>query len=634
MIKRLCILLCVVCSMCGAHAETYHFYIDDQTGWGDQFALYVWGDAELYGGWPGQVNPQATIISGVHYKIYSYNAQSGSEVNYHLIANNNGNSSTQLADFDVSEARDYYFRATTSGMVEVEAPLPSSMTAGTLKVDYTTPISANNRVIYELNLYDFTSAGTLAAAEARLDYLDKLGIDIIWLMPIYPRSVEGKIGSLGSPYAARDFRAVNPAHGSMADLQSFVQAAHQRGMSVWLDWVPNHTGLDHVWVSSHPEYYVWENGAIVHPNGYGDVYQLNYNSSALCSEMTNAMLYWVNEADIDGFRCDYVSSNAIPVSYWQTAIPALQNNNHNKRVEMLGEADFTEAAQRGRLFQAGFDFDFAWGYADGLKSVGTGTSAANARNAAQSLLSVLNNSYGSMSRMSYITNHDDIGNNFSSNYMTQCGTNVLPLTVMYFTFFGMPLIYNGQEIGYRNILNYFNRNTAISSVSPNIVTQNTFRALVALKHTLPALADGDATHRASTRLLTTNNSSVIAFEKSKNGNSVVVVLSLSDRAIDVTITGLASGDYYRVLDSETISSGFAAPTCYLASPATIHLPAKGYHIYTSGEIENILNPNQNATALETLSGASQPRAHKYIQDGQLLIKREGKNYTILGTRCH
>ena len=629
MSKRLSIVLLVVFSMCLAHADTFHFYIDDQTGWGNNFALYVWGDAELYGGWPGQMNPAASIIGGVYYKTYTYTAQPSSRVNYHLIANNNGNSATQLRDFDVSEARDYYFRATTSGMVEVEAPLPSSMDDGTLDVDYTTPISSNNRVIYELNLYNFTSAGTLAAAEARLDYLDKLGVDIIWLMPIYPRSVEGRIGSLGSPYAARDFRAVNPAHGTLADLQSFVNAAHERGMSVWLDWVPNHTGLDHVWVSSHPEYYVWENNAIVHPNGYGDVYQLNYNSSALRTAMTDAMLYWVNEADIDGFRCDYVSSNAIPVSYWQSAIPALQNNSHNKRVELLGEADFTEAAQRGRLFQAGFDFDFAWGYADGLKSVGTGTSADNARNAAQSLLTVLNNSYSSMSRMSYITNHDDIGTNFSSNYMTQCGTNVLPLTVMYFTFFGMPLIYNGQEIGYSGILDYFNRNAVLSSVTPNTTTQNTFRALVALKHTLPALADGDATHRASTRLLTTNNSSVIAFEKSKDGNAVVVVLSLSNRAVDVTITGLAAGDYYRVLDSETISTGFNVSTPYLSSPATIHLPAKGYHIYTSGGLENILTPNHHATQLETLS-SPHDRAHKYIQGGQLLISREGKTYTILG----
>lgn len=467
-----------------------------------------------------------------------------------------------------------------TAMVEVCPVHASAMVGeGVLSVDSTTAISPDNRVIYELNLYDFTSAGTLNAAAQRLPELRRLGIDIIWLMPIYPRGVQGKIGSLGSPYAPRDYMAVNPAHGSLADLQAFVSQAHSLGMSVWLDWVPNHTGLDHVWVSSHPEYYVWQGSDIVHPSNYGDVYQLNYGSADLCNAMTEAMLYWVEQADIDGFRCDYVSSQQIPLSYWQQAIPALQNNTRGKRVEMMGEADFT-SRDASRLLQAGFDYDYAWGYADGLKSVGTGTSVAGAKNAAQNLLNALSNNFSNMSRMAYLTNHDDIGDNFCCNYMTQCGANVAPLTVMYFTFFGMPLLYNGQEIGSTAILNYFNRNT-INWSSVNTRLHNTIRALIALKHTQPALADGKASGRATTRMLNTNNNSVIAFERTKSDNTVLVVISLSDQPVQVTLSSVTAGAYTRVLDSQTITQGFSTTTATLSSSPVISLPAKGYHVYTN-----------------------------------------------------
>ncbi len=213
------------------------------------------------------------------------------------------------------------------GLLAMVAPLSAAWT-----VDYTEPLSDNNRVIYEMNVYDFTPQGTFAAAEQRLPELRKLGIDIIWLMPIYPRGVVGKIGSLGSPYAVKDYKAVNPHHGAMTELQSFVAAAHELGMKVWLDWVPNHTAKDHAWVSTHPEYYHRVNGVIQTPPYFGDVYQLDFQSSTgLADAMIDAMLYWVNQADIDGFRCDYVASTWIGAKFLKRAIEALQNNNRGKR---------------------------------------------------------------------------------------------------------------------------------------------------------------------------------------------------------------------------------------------------------------------------------------------------------------
>lgn len=626
MTRRILIIITIVLSSLIARADTFRFYIDDQTGWGNNFALYVWGDSELYGGWPGAKNPAVTLINGVGFKTFTYSAAPNAAVNYHLIASNNGDSQTQLQDFDVSLARDYYFRATISGLVEIEAPSGSTPSTGSLIVDNTTPISPANRVIYELNLYDFTSAGTLQAAKNRLPELRRLGIDIIWLMPIYPRSVQGRIGSLGSPYAARDFTAVNPDHGTLADLKSFVSEAHRLGMAVWLDWVPNHTGLDHVWVSSHPEYYVWQNGAIVHPNNYGDVYQLNYNSAALRNAMTDAMLYWVNEADIDGFRCDYVSSSAIPVSYWQQAIPALQNNNRSKRVEMLGEADFIPQPS---LYAAGFQYDYAWQFNTALKSIGTGTDITNLRSEAQRLLNLLNTAnYSAMNSMVYLTNHDDIGDNFSANYLTQVGVNVAPLTVMFFTLYGMPLLYNGQEVAQPTILNYFNRNSINWQVtSANRPIVNTIRALIALKHTMPALADGSATTRGATSFIATNRSSVIAYRKSKGDNSVLVVINFGNSETDVTLSGIAAGNYTRVLDSRTIASGFNIEDVYLTSSPVIHLPAKGYQVYVFPALPAV---STDINQPHILSTGRSGEVSKILYNGQILLLSDNKIYTAQG----
>ena len=189
-------------------------------------------------------------------------------------------------------------------LLAVVAPMSAVLT-----VDNTEPISDNNRVIYELNLYDFTSQGTLAAAQQRLPELRRLGIDIIWLMPLHPRGEVGKIGALGSPYAVRDYKAVNPDHGTLANLQSFVSTAHNLGMKVWLDWVPNHTAKDHAWVYSHPEYYHRVNGVIQSPPAFGDVYQLDFRaSSGLADAMIDAMRYWVNQADIDGIAIEVIEN--------------------------------------------------------------------------------------------------------------------------------------------------------------------------------------------------------------------------------------------------------------------------------------------------------------------------------------
>ena len=197
-------------------------------------------------------------------------------------------------------------------------------------------------VIYEMNVGSFTSEGTFKAAQEKLSELKSLGIDIIWLMPIYVRD-----GGLNSPYAAKDFKTPNPSYGSVSDLKNFVAKAHELKMEVWLDWVPNHTANNHPWLTEHPEYYA----SNLHPY-YSDVSQLNYENSGLRNAMTDILKYWIDQADIDGYRCDFISSPYIPNDYWTSTIPALKNYKSGKTITMLGEADFTDQT---RLYGTGWD---------------------------------------------------------------------------------------------------------------------------------------------------------------------------------------------------------------------------------------------------------------------------------------
>ena len=176
--------------------------------------------------------------------------------------------------------------------------LPLHLFAGDYVDDINTATNneVGHQVIYEMNIGSFTQAGTFTAAQQRLDELKTLGVDIVWLMPIYPRG-----GGINSPYAATDFQQVNPAYGTIDDLKALVVRAHELNMEVWLDWVPNHTATNADWVTSHPEYYSKNgSGQMIHPNNYNDVYQLDYNNSDLVNAMNDCLKFWIDQTDIDG----------------------------------------------------------------------------------------------------------------------------------------------------------------------------------------------------------------------------------------------------------------------------------------------------------------------------------------------
>ena len=420
-----------------------------------------------------------------------------------------------------------------------------------------------HRVIYELNVGSFTKEGTFSAAASKLSDLKSLGIDVVWLMPIYKRD-----GGLNSPYAASDFKTPNPSYGNVNDLKNLVSTAHKLNMEVWLDWVPNHTANNHPWLQQHPEYYAKD----LHPF-YSDVSQLNYENNDLRNEMTGILKYWIDEADIDGYRCDFISSPYIPNDYWTKTIPLLKSYKQGKTITMLGESDFTDAT---RLFGTGWDYDYAWWFQETAlwKTMGDTSHANNLKKVCDQLAN--DKRYSELDRMVYLTNHD-VNCNHNVMLSSMYGDNKYSFTVLIFTLYGMPLIYNGQEIGGEQILNYFS-DSKINWDKYDSKMYNTVRTLSAMKHTIDAFKDGKNMDSRGVINWIEYSGSVAAYIR-KNGNSeALVVLNLGDKT-DITLKGVTEGTYIKWLDSQTIGNGVSQENVQLSSSPKISIGKKGYLVY-------------------------------------------------------
>lgn len=424
--------------------------------------------------------------------------------------------------------------------------------AGQAASDIRTP---ENRVIYEVFVRNFSDEGNLKGVERQIPRLKELGVDVIWLMPIYTPGVEGRWGTYSSPYAVRDYKGIDPDYGTADDLRSLVSAIHQNGMEIWLDWVANHTSKDNVWVYSHPEYY---GNNFYSPNGWNDVYQLDFSCKAMHDAMIDAMQYWVSEFDIDGFRCDYASGPSD--EFWNKATSRVLKN--GKRVAWLAEDD-----SKPELVANGwFDYNYAWYFHDRLLDFARG---ANVNTLANECANLHNEqAYYGRSRIVYLTNHDvvqDKGGTEDRNFHKY----LYPLTVLEFTVYGMPLIYNGQEIQYSSGAVSLAEKTPIDWSNPETRMTELIKTLCRLKHTQRALDTGATgstlvNHKAS-------DSNVYVYERRNGDESLVVMLNFGDNATTFTVTGQLPG--------YTATDVFSGKTATMVSGTTITLPASGYAVF-------------------------------------------------------
>lgn len=383
------------------------------------------------------------------------------------------------------------------------------------------PVSKGNKVIYEAQVssYSNNGRGTFKGIEEDLPRLDDLGIDILWLMPVHPIGEQNRNGELGSPYGVKDYMDVNPEYGTKEDFKSLVDACHRYGIEVWMDWVANHTSWDNVWVKDHLDWYAEKDGRRPYsPPGWDDAIQLDHSNVQMRDAMADAMKYWVREFDIDGFRCD--AADRVPVAFWREL---RRQVDAVKKVTWLSEGwaeDHLEV----------FDYDYAWSFSESLDKFGEDGNVSRLIEACKSLHR--DAAYKDRGRMVYLTNHDLSA--FNGTEFKRYGNNVLPLTVLSFTVFDMPLIYSGQEIGMNKEL-WFSEVCPVEWEPVNKQYLALFRKLTALKRTQPALEDGAG--RGSLKIYPTKDSNVFAYSRVRGANEVLVILNLGNYAARCRFTG-------------------------------------------------------------------------------------------------
>lgn len=389
------------------------------------------------------------------------------------------------------------------------------------------PDWADSAVMYEVNVRQYTKEGTFRAFAEHLPRLKEMGVDMLWFMPIHPISGKNRLGTLGSYYAVRDYKAVNPEFGTADDFKALVDQAHEMGFKVILDWVANHTGWDNPWIGNADWHTTDDSGRIIHPPGtnWQDVADLNYGNPDMRAAMIDAMKYWVKEFDVDGFRADYASG--VPTDFWETARAEIETI---KPVFMLAEDD----AQVSLLRRA-FDENYGWELYHLMNGIAKGV-----RKPDQVALYVkrLEKKYPDGTfPLHFTSNHDE--NSWTGTEYERLGGAVKAMAALTFTVPGMPLIYSGQEAGLDKRLQFFEKD----EIPWDDLSMQAFYAdLIRLKHDNPALWNGRA--GGAFQALEADDPGILAFTRTKDDNTVLVVMNLSDGSVRGNVqTGSYAGDY-------------------------------------------------------------------------------------------
>jgi len=375
-----------------------------------------------------------------------------------------------------------------------------------------------NANIYEVNLRQYTKSGTIREFMPHLDRLSKMGVKILWFMPIQPIGVKGRKGSLGSYYSIKDYLAVNPEHGTTEEWIQLVDKAHALGMKVILDWVANHTSNDHAWITSHPEYYTKDStGKIIPPVAdWLDVADLNYDNKEMRQAMIESMKYWVRATNIDGFRCDV--AEMVPTDFWPDARRQLEME--RKGLFMLAEGEKPE------LHEKAFDMGYTWSLFHPMNEIAIGKKNAKAIDEAlASKASFPPNAF----RMYFTNNHDE--NSWNGSNWEKMGEASKAFAVLTFGLNGMPLIYSGQEADNRRRLSFFEKDSIDWKDYP---LQDFYTRLLSLKNNEAALSHGE-TGGTFTKIPTSNDENIYAFKREKEKSKVVFILNLSAKKQKVKI---------------------------------------------------------------------------------------------------
>lgn len=407
----------------------------------------------------------------------------------------------------------------------------------TTKEEYLTPIHdevLENAVIYEANIRQYSEEGSFSAFTKDIPELKKLGVKILWIMPIYPISTTKSKGSLGSYYAVSDYTKVNPEFGTLQDFRELVKTAHDNDIYVILDWVANHTGWDHVWLKEHPEYYTKDdNGKITHTVGtdWTDVADLNYDNMEMREAMRNAMKYWLEEEDIDGFRCDV--AGMVPVDFWNKTVKELKEI---KPIFMLAEGWEPE------LLKDAFDMGYSWDTHHKMNDIAQGK--ANALDWHKRMLQIDSLYTKDDILMNFTSNHDE--NSWNGTVEERLGDAKELFAALSYVTPGMPLIYSGQEYDMNKRLLFFEKDTIIKNKGKFFPI---YEKLGKLKNENAAL-NGGREAAAYIDVVTSEDKKIIAFKRQKEGEKVLFVGNVTNSPVKFSIEQKAK--YTNYISGETI----------------------------------------------------------------------------------
>lgn len=401
------------------------------------------------------------------------------------------------------------------------------------------PEWSRNAVIYEVNIRQYTVEGTFKAFEQHIPRLKEMGVDILWLMPVNPIGLKNRKGTLGSYYSISDYMAVNPEYGTMDDFKGLVKTAHDNGMKVIIDWVANHSAWDNPLVTEHPEWYVKDSaGNIVAPVAdWTDVADLDYNQPGLREYMTNALVFWVREADIDGYRCDV--AGMVPVDFWNKAVPEIKKV---KPVFMLAEWETPE------MHDTAFDMTYGWEMFKVMKGIYKGQQTADR---IDSILTDDAAAYNQDSyRMRFTSNHDE--NSWNGTDTETFGDAVQTFTALSFVLPGMPLIYSGQEAGLNKKLRFFDKDTIPWD---DYKLASFYTTLIRLRTDNRALFSGTAGGEL-VKIRTADDAKIYAFTREKEGNVVMGIFNLSPTPVELKLTEIeTTGDFEEVFSKDLVKLG-------------------------------------------------------------------------------
>lgn len=373
--------------------------------------------------------------------------------------------------------------------------------------------------IYEVNLRQYSSAGTITAFEKHLPRLKDMGVGILWFMPVTPIGKEGRKiteKDLGSYYAVRDYKGFSEEFGTMNEWKAFVKHAQSMGFKVITDWVANHSAPDNHWMKDHPDFYMRDSaGNTVAPYDWTDVRKLNYSNRELRDSMIDAMKFWITETGIDGFRCDVAED--VPIDFWKACIDSLRKI---KNVFMLAEGESPE------LHAAGFDETYTWGMMRAMAELYSG------KKSVQQFDSIVNkeiarfpaNAY----RLYFTSNHDE--NSWNGTEFEKYGNAFKAFAVFTQTMYqSVPLIYSGQELPNKKRLKFFVKDTIAWSGENQM--DFFYKTLLSFRKTNPALS-ADASYKR----LGSNNNMIFAYVREKAGSKAVMIFNFSKEAQHFKIT--------------------------------------------------------------------------------------------------